>query len=235
MRLLSFLLFVILGVTACAPVLETGLPAATLSAPTPETPRLDTPLLVTATAVPLPTTDTTESDLIILPLSLYILDDAGGKMTSGRDEAELRQIIEGANEIWGQANIRLEIQTIQRLTVPDEVMQQVAARNFGPFFAAANRDLEIENPSLLNGFYAKEIGGVNGVTPANTRTFFVTDQPTVHDERVTSHEIGHILGLHHVLTDPNRLLFSGTNGMELSPEEIVVARYNAQGILDGLR
>ncbi|HID52569.1 MAG TPA: hypothetical protein EYP41_11095, partial [Anaerolineae bacterium] len=174
-------------------------------------------------------------DLIILPLSLYILDDAGGKMTSSRDEAELRQIVERANEIWGQANIRLEIQTIQRLTVPDEVMQQVAARNFAPFFAAANRDLEIENPALLNGFYAQNVGGVNGVVPNNTRTFFVTDQPSVHDERVTSHEIGHILGLHHVLTDSNRLLFSGTNGMELSPEEIVVARYNAQGILDALR
>ncbi len=230
MRLLSFLLFVIFGVTACASALETG-PLAT----TPETPRLDTPLLATATAVPLPTANTDENDLIILPLSLYILDDAGGEMVSSRDEAELRQVVERANEIWGQANIRLEIQTIQRLTVPDDVMVQVAARNFSPFFAAANRDLAIENPSLLNGFYAKEIGGVNGVVPNNTRTFFVTDQPTVHDERVTSHEIGHILGLHHVLTDPNRLLFSGTNGMELSPEEIVVARYNAQGILDGLR
>lgn len=230
MRLLSFLLFVILGVTACAPTLETGPLAAT-----PETPRLDTPLLVTATAVPLPTPNAAENDLIILPLSLYILDDAGGKMTSSRDEAELRQIVERANEIWGQANIRLEIQTIQRLTVPDEVMQQVAARNFAPFFAAANRDLEIENPALLNGFYAQNVGGVNGVVPNNTRTFFVTDQPSVHDERVTSHEIGHILGLHHVLTDSNRLLFSGTNGMELSPEEIVVARYNAQGILDALR
>lgn len=214
---------------ACTP---TAVPPPT---PTAETPRLDTPLLVTATAVPLPTPNAAENDLIILPLSLYILDDAGGKMTSSRDEAELRQIVERANEIWGQANIRLEIQTIQRLTVPDEVMQQVAARNFAPFFAAANRDLEIENPALLNGFYAQNVGGVNGVVPNNTRTFFVTDQPSVHDERVTSHEIGHILGLHHVLTDSNRLLFSGTNGRELSPEEIVVARYNAQGILDGLR
>lgn len=217
------------SLAACAPT------AVSQTAPTSETPRLDTPLLVTATAVPPPTPDAAENDLIILPLSLYILDDAGGEMTSSRDEAELRQIIERANQIWAQADIRLEIQTIQRLTVPDDVMAQVAVRNFSPFFAAANRDLNIENPSLLNGFYAQEIGGVNGVAPSNTRTFFVTDQPSVHDERVTSHEIGHILGLHHVLTDPNRLLFSGTNGVELSPEEIVVARYNAQGILDGLR
>ena len=234
MRTHQYIWLIFFGLlAACAPTAVS--PSSSVSAPTPETPRLDTPLLTTATAVPLPTPNTTENDLIILPLSLYILDDAGGEMISSRDEAELRQIVERANEIWGQANIRLEIQTIQRLTVPDDVMAQVAARNFSPFFAAANRDLGIENPALLNGFYAKEIGGVNGVAPNNTRTFFVADQPTVHDERVTSHEIGHILGLHHVLTDPNRLLFSGTNGVELSSEEIIVARYNAQGILDGLR
>ena len=57
----------------------------------------------------------------------------------------------------------------------------------------------------------------------------------MHDRRVSSHEVGHILGLHHVLTDSNRLLFSGTNGMALTDEEAAVARYVAQGILDGVR
>ena len=65
--------------------------------------------------------------------------------------------------------------------------------------------------------------------------FFVTDTPSVHHERVTSHEIGHILGLHHTLDDSGRLMFPGTNGMELTVEEITVARYVAQGLLAGVR
>ena len=61
------------------------------------------------------------------------------------------------------------------------------------------------------------------------------DAPSVHDERVTSHEIGHILALHHVLDDPGRLMFSGTNGTALSEEEVIVARYAADGLLKRVR
>ncbi|MDX1521972.1 MAG: hypothetical protein R3264_10125, partial [Anaerolineae bacterium] len=121
------------------------------------------------------------------------------------------------------------------VTVTPRQLQAIAARDFRFFFQAAASEIELPEPSLLNGFYAQSIGGPNGITPFGSRTFFVTDQPTVHDERVSSHEIGHILGLHHALDDPNRLMFSGTNGMTLSPEEIAAARYVAQGLLDGVR
>ena len=33
------------------------------------------------------------------------------------------------------------------------------------------------------------------------------DEPTLLDERVSSHEIGHILGLVHARSDPSRLMF----------------------------
>ena len=35
--------------------------------------------------------------------------------------------------------------------------------------------------------------------------------------------------------DQDRLMFSGTNGMTLTADEIAVARYVAQGLLDGVR
>ncbi len=63
----------------------------------------------------------------------------------------------------------------------------------------------------------------------------MADEPTVHDERVSSHEVGHILGLHHALGDSDRLMFSGTNGTDLADEEITTSRYGATGILDGVR
>ncbi|MCP5100416.1 MAG: hypothetical protein GY943_33115 [Chloroflexi bacterium] len=75
----------------------------------------------------------------------------------------------------------------------------------------------------------------NGTVPFSGRAFSVMDNPSVHHERVSSHEIGHILGLHHVLDDAGRLMFSGTNGMALSAEEVTVARYAAQGMLERVR
>jgi hypothetical protein len=63
----------------------------------------------------------------------------------------------------------------------------------------------------------------------------VIDEPSVFDRRVSSHEVGHMLGLHHVLDDPGRLLYSGTNGMSLTEDEATVARYFARGINRGVR
>lgn len=97
------------------------------------------------------------------------------------------------------------------------------------------REINLPLFAPIVGFYVRDLGGPNGINPANSNTFFVMDTPSVHDERVTSHEIGHILGLHHVLDDAGRLMYSGTNGTALSDEEQAVARYSAKGILDRVR
>ncbi len=186
------------------------------------------PIPATATPASLPT--------IRLPISIYIIDDVDGKFSSRRTVDELTAVYERVNEIWAQANIILDIQTIQRIELSGAPLQGILSGDFQPFFNSLGRnEIEVLQPSLLNGFYSQAIGGPNGIVPGNSRLFFVMDTPSVHDERVTSHEIGHILGLHHVPDDPDRLLFSGTNGMTLSPEEIVVVRYFAQGMLDRLR
>ena len=79
------------------------------------------------------------------------------------------------------------------------------------------------------------MGGPNGINPFRSRSFFVIDEPTVFDRRVSSHEVGHILGLRHASGDPERLLFSGTNGMTLTENEATVAQYFAQGIIQSVR
>jgi hypothetical protein len=182
-----------------------------------------------------PTQTAVARPLIVLPISVYIVDGEDERFASTRDEANIIAIYERVNEIWSQAGIVIELQRIQRLTLSDEVVLAIRDGDFHPFLAGIDTEFSIPAPSLLNGFYASRIGGPNGIAPAGARLFFVTDSPSVHDERVTSHEIGHILGLHHVLDDPGRLMFSGTNGTALSEQEIDVARYVAQGMLDRLR
>ena len=63
----------------------------------------------------------------------------------------------------------------------------------------------------------------------------VIDEPTVFDHRVSSHEVGHILGIKHTGADRGRLLYSGTNGMTLTQEEITLSRYIAMELLKAKR
>ncbi len=203
-------------------------------------------LLVSAcvpTAVVQPKVETAESlpsptslPEITVPIAVYLLDGEEESLSSQRTAAEVRAIYEKVNEIWEQANISLDVQTVERVSVPDDLLRGIGRGDFFSFFDAVNdRQVNLPQFSPIMAFYVRDLGGPNGINPVRTSTFFVMDTPSVHDERVTSHEIGHIFGLHHVLNDPNRLLFSGTNGMELDETEIIVSRYGAEGLLQGLR
>jgi hypothetical protein len=176
---------------------------------------------------------------ITLPISMYLLvDDIENPnldISTSRTEDGLMTILENMNIIWSQSNIELSLNTIATVEVPEAVLEDIIAGDFSSFFAAlADGSISLPDTAQINGFYAKNIGGPNGIT-LNNQVYFVNDEPTVNDERVSSHEIGHMLGLHHHLVSPNRLMYSGTNGTTLSDEEIIVTRYFADGFLQGLR
>ena len=197
------------------------------------------PITYSGSSPTISTKQQTLRDTIEVDISLYVLvDDLKSPIaaiSSHRSEGGLRDLLDGINEIWRQADIQFDAKFVGTVEVPAAVLRQIARGDMQAFFAENDDSFRIPQPSTINGFYVRSIGGPNGINPFRSRTFFVIDEPSVHDRRVSSHEIGHIFGLHHVLADSNRLLFSGTNGMTLTEEEAAVARYVAQGILDGVR
>lgn len=176
-----------------------------------------------------------DADPIAIPLSLYVVTSDDDALSSGRTTDDLNAIAVLMNEIWAPARITFDPIEIAQIDVPDDVVAALARGDDRSFLEQAGISFDVPGAGIVNGFYVRDAGGPNGFTPAGSRVFFVDDEPTVHDERVSSHEVGHIFGLHHATDDARRLMFSGTNGMTLTLQEREVARYVAQGILDGVR
>ena len=176
---------------------------------------------------------------IVVGISMYVLVDdfqnPDPAFSSRRTEDELEVILAGMNEIWSQANIRLELDDLDTIQVNAEVLSRVAQGNIRAFLDKLGSSIPFDvagpDSSLISGFYTKQVGGANGITPLGTGWFMVIDEPSVFDRRVSSHEVGHILGLQHTRADRGRLLYSGTNGTTLTPEEIVLSRYLATELL----
>jgi len=185
-----------------------------------------------------PTTSNLRETLAI-PIAVYILEaDDDTDLSSRRSTASIEEHYGHVNNIWRQANIHMKPVSIQRVTVPSELLSGLAWRRgrggIARFFSAIRHgEIDIQNnrgQALVSAFYVRTLGGPNGLKPLGANALFVADNTSNDDFRVTSHELGHILRLHHPINNPDLLMFQGSNGQLLRPVEQTVARYAARGL-----
>jgi hypothetical protein len=228
-------LAILLTLVACS-----GSPGA--AAPGESAPPLETGRATTVVDTARTLGSEPEREPITVSLSLYVVSDSDADADSGsglgtqRSAADVEAIVADIAPVWAQADIVFDPVRVLEIEMPADVLAEIAtAGGTDAFFTGAGRTFDVPEAGDINGFYVREAAGVNGFTPIGSRVFFVVDEPTVNDRRVSSHEIGHIFGLHHELVDETRLMYSGTNGELLTDIEQAVARYGAQGVADDVR
>jgi hypothetical protein len=174
-------------------------------------------------------------DYILAPLRIHLLtarDDEALRTTL--TDADIHRIVGKVNVIWAQAGLHFFVESILREEpAPLAAQPENAHATDGALLAripAATHD-----PLVLNVYYIKQFS-VNGI--CFPKAIFVKDTASLRpveggiDEpipRVTSHELGHSLGLAH-RQDLTNLMASGTTGTVLNDAEIQRAREGAARI-----
>lgn len=169
--------------------------------------------------------------VLTLPIRVHLMQsDSNPAMHTTLVEADVRRILEKVNRIWAQAGIQFELEPIQQT----QAIELEPAMRLKPEFDRVKA--MVPKASLSAG--AIDIAYVKTVTPNG---FYYGEPIVVKDTaklreveggldeplpRVTSHEIGHALGLKHRQNETN-LMQSGTTGFSLNADEIAIARQKA--------
>ncbi len=171
-------------------------------------------------------------DTLVAPLRVHLLvSKSEPALCTTLAETDIRRIVGKVNKVWGQAGICFAVESIiseepaeSSVEVPEKDGDLRALVKFIP--------RETHAAELFNVYYIKSFG-VNGVyfregvfvkdTAALRKVEGGIDEPL---PRVTSHELGHALGLPH-RQDTFNLMASGTTGTLLNTAEVESTRAKA--------
>lgn len=166
-------------------------------------------------------------DFLILPIRVHRLRCKDSDALDCRlQEEDVRRVFRKANRIWNKAGVALAIESI---TSEDAAKSPEFDESRLEDFKAT-RPADTRPPRMIHVYYVHRLP-TNGVFMGRD-AIFVKDTAALRpvnggvDEplpRVTSHEIGHALGLPH-RQDTINLMASGTTGWSLNDEEIDTVR-----------
>ena len=169
---------------------------------------------------------------ITLPVRIHLVQsDTMPAMHTTLTEPDIRRIFGKVNKVWAQAGIQFEIESIG----PTKAIALKPEMETKPEFDRVHAMIPKErlSPTALDVCYVKQVqpnGFYYGEPVVVKDTASLREVPGGLDEplpRVTSHEIGHALGLKHRQETTN-LMASGTTGFSLNDAEIATAREKAQ-------
>ena len=114
-----------------------------------------------------------QRETINISISLYLLvddkEDPDPALSTRRTEGELLTILDGMNEIWSQAGIRLELESIGTLEMPEAVLRAVSAGSLRAFFDELSGSIDPPQSAAINGFYTRRLGRANGISVSGSR------------------------------------------------------------------
>lgn len=169
-----------------------------------------------------------ERPVITLPVRVHLMQSATmPDMHTTLTEEDVRRIFGKVNKVWSQAGIQFEIEKI----VATESQPLPADARFKQEHLRVHAMIPKQSlsPTALDVCYVKKVtpnGFFYGEPVVVKDTASLKEVPGGLDEplpRVTSHEIGHALGLKH-RQDTVNLMASGTTGFSLNDAEIAIAR-----------